>query len=196
MPTASTNVAALKLEDMTQEQAIAALERYFNSQPPLDPNKDPNPDPLGTWYQNGSTGGFEGNITSEFDPSYDNGEFGSYIGAFDAQGKLVPGSIKFTKGERDHGWLANHIGEVVGAIIIAGTAGMAAELAGLGGVAPAIEAVPAVAGTDATLAAAENGILNSTVGSTGMFTPEVAAAGAGGAAAPIGPATGTNLSYP
>ena len=137
--------------------------------------------------QKDADGFYWGPVTPPFDTQLAGGKYGQYFAKFDAQGNLQPDSVQFSPVERDSGWLSNHLPEVVGTILVAAGAGLASEIAGLGG----------IPGVDPSLATAENGMLNSTVGSTAApdFAGGVGAAGgeivptaattAGGAAAPI-----------
>lgn len=131
---------------------------------------------------------YERQLSGQFDPSYNNGEYGSYTGVYDAKGNLV--DVKFSKGERHKGWFGENIDWLgplmVGGVALGGLAAGAGMFGGAGAAAGGAGAAGMTAAEIAALAAAENGIIGSTVGMGVGGAGTAAATAAGGAAAAAG----------
>ena len=150
---AGSPVVQANLESMPQQQVVNYLRETTPAQNQITPTQDPNA--LGGMITEGRgaggelfrpiyTGGAgEGETPqlagytqylAEFDPTYEGGEYGSYIGVYDTQGNLT--DVKFQKGERNAGALqefATRYGYLVplGAAA-AGAAGLLPDFTGAG----------------------------------------------------------------
>ena len=63
--------------------------------------------------------GYEGFLTREFDPTYQGGQFGSYVGIYDPQGNLV--DIQFRQQERSGGFISENL-DWIGPLAVGGAA--------------------------------------------------------------------------
>lgn len=114
------------LSGMSQDQAIAALRQYYANIGQVSPQDAragtgfaPDPEygnPMGVFGNDmisglvsAPGGGYSGNLTPSFDSLAPGGQYGAYSGYFDAGGALDPNSVRFTRDERDQGWLSNNI---------------------------------------------------------------------------------------
>lgn len=121
------------LQNMTQEQAIAALRAAYGGVDPASLYDAPASllqeyDPYSGEFAGGAP--LQARyLTPQFDPSYDGGVYGSYYGVYGPDNQLR--DVRFAKGSRSDGFIADNL-ETIGPMVVLGAAALGGGLLGGG----------------------------------------------------------------